>query len=128
MQKNINKIYAEALYEMLEKEAGTEGVISSFLNILKNKSQLHRVNKIINEFEKIFNQKNSIAKLKVTSAYRLDRNVIDKIAKALNISQYELETDTNKDLIGGFVARYNDNLIDLSIKNNLNKLNQKLKQ
>tara|TARA_B100000315_G_C14404790_1_gene508166 strand:+ start:114 stop:500 length:387 start_codon:yes stop_codon:yes gene_type:complete len=128
MQKNVDKIYAEALYEMLEKETSTESVVSSFLNILKDKSHLYRVNKIIKEFEKIYNQKNNIAKLKVTSAYSLDKEVIDKIAKALNIFQYELEMDTDSELIGGFVARYNDNLIDLSIKNNLNKLNQKLKQ
>ncbi|MBU4453350.1 ATP synthase F1 subunit delta [Candidatus Parcubacteria bacterium] len=124
--KNSDKIYALALYGAIEEDDNIDTIINAFLNLLKEKSQLHRINKIIAEFEKVYNQKNDVFQLKIQSAFPLDSQVIDKIADALKIKKYELETEIDKNLIGGFVARYGDTLIDTSIKNNLNKLYNKL--
>lgn len=124
MVKNINKLYARALYESLEGKsaAETETTISNFLDLLKKKGDLHRTQKVFKEFEELYNQKNGIRKLKITSAFSLDKNTLEKIAQKLDLKDYELETSINKDLIGGFVAQYEDNLVDASIKNNLKKL------
>ncbi|PIR66917.1 MAG: ATP synthase F1 subunit delta [Parcubacteria group bacterium CG10_big_fil_rev_8_21_14_0_10_36_14] len=124
--KNGDKIYAIALYEALLGKTGIENIINNFLKLLKEKSQLHRMDKIIVEFEKIYNEKNNIAKLKIKSAFPLDSQVVDKIAEALKLKKYELETSIDKELIGGFVAKYGDTLIDTSIKNNLKELHNKL--
>jgi len=124
--KNIDKIYAQALYALLMDADDLDSIISGFLTTLKSKSLIHRVDHIIKEFEKIYNKKNDIANLKIKSAYHLDKDLITKIANALGIKEYELETEIDKDLIGGFVAQYDDNLIDSSLKNNLNKLHNQL--
>ncbi|MFA5133639.1 MAG: ATP synthase F1 subunit delta [Patescibacteria group bacterium] len=125
--KNTDKIFAEALYEILETSHNMESAISDFLTFLKKKARLHRIEKIIKEFEKIYNAKNGIASLKIKSAHKLDTKVVHEIAGALGIKDYELQSEVDKDLLGGFVAQYGDNLIDASFKNNLNKLHQQLK-
>ena len=66
--KNTDKIYAKALYGALEKASDIDAVISNFLKLLKEKARLHRIDKIIREFEHIYNQKNNVAKLKIKSA------------------------------------------------------------
>ncbi|MFH1193468.1 MAG: F0F1 ATP synthase subunit delta [bacterium] len=127
MKKSTDKTYAESLYQLLEENPDAKEAISNFLNFLKKKSVLHRAEKIIREFEKIYNQKNGIAILKIKSVNELDTKVVQEIAQALNLKKYELQTETDKNLLGGFVAEYGDNLIDASLKNNLNKLHLTLK-
>ena len=124
--KNIDKIYAQALYALLMDADDLDSIISGFLTTLKSKSLIHRVDHIIKEFEKIYNKKNNIVNLKIKSAYNLEDDLVIKITKALGIEKYEMETEIDKDLIGGFVAQYDDNLIDMSLKNNLNKLHNQL--
>ena len=60
MKKDLNKIYAEVLYNLLEKNENMDSVILNFLNLLKKKSQLHRTEKIIFEF-KISNHFNKLS-------------------------------------------------------------------
>lgn len=124
MVKNINKLYARALYESLEGKNAkeTEKIVSIFLDLLKKKGDLHRIQKVVKEFEELYNQKNGICKLKISSAFPLEEKTVEKIAKKLDVKDYELETKIEKNLIGGYVARYGDNLIDASVKNNLKKL------
>jgi len=128
MKQNANKIYAVALYEALDgkSDTGTEKVISNFLNFLKEKGDLYRIQKVLKEFEDIFNKKNGIHKLKIKSAFPLADDVIQKIAGSLGIKEYEAEVSEDKGLIGGYVAQYDDNLIDASLKNSLNKLHKQL--
>lgn len=128
MIKNVNKLYAGALYETLDGKDGkeTEKIISNFLNFLKEKGDLYRIQKVLKEFEEIYNKKNGIHKLKIKSAFPLAHDVIKKIAENLGIKEYEAGVAEDKSLIGGFVAQYDDNLIDASIKNNLNKLHKQL--
>lgn len=128
MKKNTDKIYATALYEALDGKTDVEPIVREFLKFLQEKALLHRIDKIIREFERVYNEKNNIAKLKIKSANTLSDEILQKIAQALKLERYELETELDKDLIGGFVAQYNDNYIDASVKNNLNKLHNQLKQ
>lgn len=127
MRKNADKIYAEVLYESLESAKNTDIVISNFLNMLKSKGKLLRMEKILKEFEKLYNQKEGIVSLKIKSARELDKNCVQKIIEALKIKKYELSEEVDAGLLGGFTAQYDDNLADLSIKNNLNKLHKTLK-
>lgn len=124
--KNTDKIYALALYGALEGKDDIKTIINNFLNFLKEKSQLHRIDKIISEFENIYNKKNGIAKLKIKSAFPIDSQLVDKIAATFKLKKYELETEIDKNLIGGFVAKYGDSLIDASIKHQLKCLHSKL--
>ncbi|MBU1180124.1 F0F1 ATP synthase subunit delta, partial [Patescibacteria group bacterium] len=96
--KNTDKIYALALYGALEGKDDIKTIINNFLNFLKEKSQLHRIDKIISEFENIYNKKNGIAKLKIKSAFPIDSQLVDKIAATFKLKKYELETEIDKNL------------------------------
>ena len=127
MKKDLNKIYAEVLYNLLEKNENTDSVILNFLNLLKKKSQLHRTEKIIFEFKKLYNKKNGIANLKIKSARPLDTKIVQELAKALGLKKYDLQTEADEKILGGFMAEYDDNLIDFTLKNSLERLHNQLK-
>lgn len=128
MKQNINKIYAEALYSALEnkKESQIGAIISEFLKVIKQKGLLGRMDKILREFEKIYNQKNNIAVLKIKSAAPLDGATVGKIAAKLGIKNYEVELTEDKNILGGAMVKFGDTMIDMSLKNYLNKLKQSL--
>jgi len=67
MKKNVSKLYAEALYEALDGKNAKEmeRIISDFLTFLKKKGDLHRTQKVLKEFEDLYNRKNGIHKLKI---------------------------------------------------------------
>jgi F-type H+-transporting ATPase subunit delta len=122
-----DRIYAAALYEAVQGDVETDALIRNFLRFLKEKKKLHRIEKIIKEFEKIYNERKGIFSLKIASARKLDKEIVEKIAGALKIEKYELTPEIDKKLLGGFVAQYGDSLFDMSIKNNLEKLSKQLK-
>lgn len=128
MKKNTDKIYAETLYSALEnkKEDKIDAVISGFLNILKQKGLIGRADKILREFEKIYNQKNNIAVLKIKSIAPLDDATVKKLAVKLGVKDYETEASEDKNLLGGIIAQYGDTMVDMSLKNYLNQLKQSL--
>lgn len=128
MKLALKKIYAGALYSALEdkKSDQTDVVILNFLKILRKKGLLDRLNKILDEFKKLYNQKNGIIALKVASIAPLEEDTIKKIAESLEIKNYEAEMIVDKKLLGGVAVRYDDNLLDMTLKNYLNKLTKHL--
>ena len=64
--------------------------------------------------------------LKIYTAFGLSENFIDKIKKISKAESAETECYKKEDLIGGFVAYYQNKVIDASFKNNLAMLKNKL--
>ena len=54
------------------------------------------------------------------------RNEIIKMVKTAFNAEIELQEEVNKDLIGGFVLRVEDKLLDASVKGKLNKIKKEL--
>ncbi len=85
---------------------------------------------IANQFIEIYNHQKGIARATVTAAVNLDEKSVEQIktyiSKKINKPQIQLTVKTDAGIIGGFVINYEDKLLDLSIKNELNKLKQQL--
>jgi F-type H+-transporting ATPase subunit delta len=71
-----------------------------------------------------------ITKSVLTTAVKVDdkvkKQISDLIAKLFN-TKVDLEEIVDAEIIGGFVLRIDDNLIDASIKNKLRKIKKELK-
>ncbi len=85
---------------------------------------------IANQFIAIYNNQKGIAKAIVTAASPLDEASLDQIkayiSKKINKPHVQLVVKINADIIGGLVIHYDDKLLDMSIKSELNKLKQQL--
>ena len=131
MKKISAKQYAISLYEVTESlsENQLSDVISSFVNVLVKNNDIKLVGKISEKFEKYFNLQKGIEKIEISTAKKLDesekKNILNKMESQLN-KKVELEELVDPGLIGGLKVKYDDKLVDGSIKTRLSLLKSKI--
>ncbi|MBD3359928.1 MAG: ATP synthase F1 subunit delta [Candidatus Buchananbacteria bacterium] len=123
--------YAQVLFESLEQapQSDWQKMINNFAKLLLEHNQISQLDKIIYFFDKLWNKRKNITSTKIISAYKLDEQtetLLKKYLEKLVDGEIEFSAEVDKKLKGGFLLRYNDNLIDYSLKNRLRKLKTKL--
>ena len=131
MKKNQVKILALALYEASKDKKGKEldKVIANFSAYLSQHYLVSMIPSILIELENIHFLNEGIVATKVTSPAELDKTEIKKISdlvKAKTKQEVVVKTEEDKDLVGGAVIKYNDKIIDMSIRQQLNNLAKQL--
>ncbi len=123
--------YAQALFESLDQaqESDYQKIINNFAKLLLEHNQASQLDKIIYFFDKLWNKQKNIISTKIISAHKLDEQteqLLKKYLEELVDGKIEFCAEVNQKLKGGFLLRYDDNLIDYSLKNSLRKLKTKL--
>ena len=116
----INKISENFNLEILFK---------NFLNFLISKRRFFYVEKILKSFNEICSEKRGELKAEIRSAKELSQDEIDKITEELSSnfkSKIKLNYNHDKDLIGGLVVQVGSTMIDTSIKNKLQQIENKM--
>ncbi|MEK7203453.1 MAG: ATP synthase F1 subunit delta [Patescibacteria group bacterium] len=126
------KQYARYLYQATnnkEKEQLKE-IIKNFVKILKDNNELTKINQIVEQFIEIWHFEKKIILAEIVSAKKIGmntekllKNYIKEINKA---SEVIIEKKIDKSLLGGVVIKYNDKILDGSLKNSLKELKNKL--
>lgn len=130
--KVTNKQYATALFELVQdkKDKDLELVLSNFIKLLIERNDHFKINRIILELETLWHKQHSIVKLEVESARKLSEELLDDLVKKIKeltkSSEIILSQAINKDLIAGAVLKYNDTILDLSLRTRLRKLKESL--
>ena len=130
--KLTNKKYAQALFESTngkdEKEINV--ILKNFIDLLIKKNALAKIDKIIEEFDAIWNKENKIVKGAITTAQEIDKStpqsLEDYIKKLSGAEKLEVENKINKDLISGTIIKYGDRILDNSLKTRINNLRIKM--
>ena len=116
----INKISENFDLEILFK---------NFLNFLISKRRFFYVEKILKSFNEICSEKRGELKAEIRSAKELSQEEINKITEELSSnfkSKIKLNYNHDKDLIGGLVVQVGSTMIDTSIKNKLQQIENKM--
>lgn len=99
--------------------------IVNFLKILTNKNKFNDFEDIKSDFETIYNDVNNIKLVDVTSAVELSeeqkQRVVEKLQAKLN-KKIIANWLQDEDIIGGLIIKIDDNVINSSLKNRLEKL------
>jgi len=119
MKVNI-KIYAYALYESLKqaKTSDFDLLISNFIKLLVQKNILSLADKIFIEFEKIYNEKEGVIDVKVSSAFALtalEKEKVLMVCQKVTGKKINLDEKIDLSLIGGLKLQFGDIVIDDSI-------------
>lgn len=107
------------------------GTISSqFIDLICLKKREDLLNEIAESYIELYRKHLGIQRVDLTSAIDID-NVTKEEIKAFvkqktNAKEVELITKINPDIIGGFVIKFGDNLLDTSISSKLRKLKKEL--
>ncbi len=121
------KKYAVALFQSLKNkdEKEIKEVVERFVKLLATNHHLALGIRIIYHLDQLYKKAGLDLELKCSSARSLNKILIDNLAKHFQVSI--VKEELNQDLIGGIILRYQDKIIDASLKTRLKNLNNHLK-
>ncbi len=108
----------------------SDPVMSDFFKLLKTNGRFEMARVIAIAYRQLYRQENNIFKVHVTSAFPLsadeEKRLKDAITALLNGGTMEYTSDVDPALIGGFVVKIDNELLDASISNEFKQLRIKL--
>ena len=97
--------------------------------LLIAKGKLKNAGQLADEYERLLNDHYGIKTAEVTTAIALDNTEREKLGQNLEAlvgKKVSMNVQVNPDILGGFIARIDDSLIDGSIRNKLEMLKKSL--
>ena len=120
LSKVINKIVENNKFDTLFK---------NFLNFLIQKRRFFFIERILKSFNEICSQKRGELKAELKSAKNLSNDEIAKITELLTknfSSKIKLNYKQDESLIGGLVVQVGSTMVDTSIKNKLQQIENRM--
>ncbi len=126
------KQYARGLYELVanKNKAEAEHMIFEFVKFLHQNNDLARADQVVNELEALFKEESGELNIEVVTARKLSKTAkdalkayLEKKSGARDVSFLE---KIDPEIIGGFIARYNDKVVDSSLKSSLVQFSRQL--
>jgi F-type H+-transporting ATPase subunit delta len=107
-----------------------EPALVNLLKIVVRNNKVAEIANIAKDFETILAENSGFIRAKIETANKLDSKLLEKIVSALEkLTGREIQTESslNPNLLGGIkITLGNDEVIDLSLRNKLNKLSKAL--
>ena len=130
--KITTKQYAEGLYQSVKgkSEKETNNIIDNFVNVLIANNDISKSNRIIEQFEIIWNKEEGIVEAEIVSSGKLSSGVVellnDYIAKLSGAKEVVMQERVDKSVLGGVVIKYGDRILDGSLRMRLGELKNEL--
>ena len=131
--KYLPKQYAQALMDALESSGPKdEGqVLDNFVKVLAENNHLRMLDAISEEFHRLELAKKGLKQAEVTTAHPINRENEQGIIREFNKlvkGDLILKKKIDENLIGGVIIKVDDQMLDASIKNDLEQLKNSLTQ
>ena len=123
-----SKQYAQTLYSLTDgkSEAEIEKAVADFARYIYKGRKLKLAGKIIEQFGKIYNQKNGIVEAEVVTKEKmseaLEKKVKSYIEKKHDAKEVVLKNTIDENIKGGIIIRVGDEVMDGSIAGRLGEL------
>ena len=127
------KDYAISLLRAIEgkKENEAKVVIENFVGLLARNNDLSKAPGIMDIFSSLWNKENKIIESEITAAKKLDANSLDSLKgfllKLSGAKEVKMIEKVDKDILGGIVVRYDDKVIDMSLRTKIRNLSNSIK-
>ena len=121
----------EEKQKLIMTAAGEQNsILADFIKLLAKNNRLDIIRGIALAYAELYRKENKIHLVEITSASSLNdadkKRITDMIEKHIGDATAEYTFQVNPDLIGGFVVRIDNELLDASVRNELNQLRKTL--
>jgi F-type H+-transporting ATPase subunit delta len=110
-------------------EADLNKLAVNLLALLASRNSVYSISDIADSFEELVDKHNNVLRADITTATEISKDLETTISNSLKkIAGNDLSITTNIDpsIVGGFVARVGDRLIDASVKTRLENMKRGL--
>lgn len=122
--QNLAKGLAKILKENPEKSTR---VVKDFVIFCKKKKLEYLSKSILSYLKLEIEKQEDVETLKISSSIELEQQTINNIKNLLKVPQSsKTEIIINSEIVAGFIANYQNQIIDVTVNNNLNILKNKL--
>jgi len=104
---------------------GADPAVENFLMLLTENQRLPVIFRVREEFDRLCDEADDLLAVTVTSAVTLDPAVVSRIGDQIGRQtgrKIELEEEVDPAIVGGFIVRAGDSILDASIRNRLEQL------
>ena len=125
----INREVLTNIINKMSESSKLENLFKNFLNFLISKRRFFFVEQILKSFLEICSSKRGELKAMIKSAKELSQDEISKITEELSNnfnSKIKLDYSYDKNLIGGLIVQVGSTMIDTSIKNKLQQIENRM--
>jgi F-type H+-transporting ATPase subunit delta len=108
---------------------GAEPAISNVLDVLLENHRLPLLARIRREYDRLWDDANDLLPVTVTSAVELDEAVVQRIGEEIGRQtgrRVQLAKQVDPSILGGFVVRVGNAILDASIRNRLEQLRKEV--
>ena len=125
---NNPKLSSEQLYQFITDIGGDKfsQTGKNFIRVLIDAERIGLAAEVFELFEQKRTAAEGISDVEVISAYPLDDAQVSAISESISRrlgKKIDINTDVDKDLIGGVIIRVGDSVIDASLRGRLKELN-----
>jgi F-type H+-transporting ATPase subunit delta len=116
----------EGLHRAVE---GADAAVSNFLDLLLENHRLPVLARVRREYDRLWDLANDLLPVTVTSAVELDEAVVQRIGDEIGRQtgrNVELSKQVDPSIVGGFVVRVGNAILDASIRNRLEQLRKQV--
>lgn len=124
---SINNL-ARAIYESSEGKEGIEldHTIKNAVKLLSEKHAIGKAKEILNKLQKIVDKNEEVVRAKISSKTEIKKEIISDvenfIKKRYKVKKAILELEVDEKLLGGIKIEVGDEIIDMTLKNKIHKL------
>ena len=125
----INRVVLTNIINKMSESSKLENLFKNFLNFLISKRRFFFIEQILKSFLEICSSKRGELKAMIKSAKELTQDEISKITEELSNnfnSKIKLDYSYDKNLIGGLIVQVGSTMIDTSIKNKLQQIENRM--
>ncbi len=127
----ISRADQSAAMSEVMSAAGFSKTVENFIGVVTANRRLDQLENIIKEFDKMLSHYRGEVNASVTTAFKLDKKQLDALSdklKSMVGSDVNVETEVDKNLLGGMVVRVGSRMIDSSLKTKLANLEATMKE
>jgi F-type H+-transporting ATPase subunit delta len=134
--RDLQVFFFSPYFSTAEKQEGIDravrGADEEFVNFLKLLAEKHRMPLMFRaqrHFEALWKDERKRLDVTVTSAIKLDRQIIEKVGEEIEKQTgrtVELRSAVDEDILGGLVLQVGNMVLDASVRNRLERLRKNI--